>query len=327
MARLRAAILRRVRCHSSREGWTRGWLFWVALWVAAGAGCNQGTLTGSGQRGDRPPAADGGAIDQGINPLPTDGGPPAMQAFDAGRPPARPVDAGSTEPPPPPPPPPSEPCAAIPGVSYGTLSREGGATDRPPPEHADLNIYMRNWQPTGGTLGIIDVPLSANDDPRAPQLYRMFTDDRTPMFTQNNQVYDWNWGSNSRGGALTDFGSTLTGFQTTPGEVLEVPGGGYDIGGGNEVLVLYAADDTITLKYTREDNVVRGYTLHVVGICVEPSLRALYDDMHRSGRGNLPALRGNQPFGRARGDQVLVAIRDTGRFMDPRIRKDWWIGR
>ena len=63
-----------------------------------------------------------------------------------------------------------------------------------------------------------------------------------------------------------------------------MPSSGYDIGselfvpergmiigsGGYEVLVLYATNERITLKYTREDNVVSGYTLHVEGICVAP---------------------------------------------------------
>ena len=85
-----------------------------------------------------------------------------------------------------------------------------------------------------------------------------------------------------------------------------------------------ADDDSITLKYTREDNVVSGYTVHVVGLCVEPALRALYAANHAAGRGDLPALAGNQAFGRARSSEVLVSIRDTGSFMDPRSRKDWW---
>ena len=45
------------------------------------------------------------------------------------------------------------------------------------------------------------------------------------------------------------------------------------------------------------------------------------------GRRHLPALRAGQPFGRANGDEIQVAIRDTGKFMDPRTRKDWWHGR
>jgi hypothetical protein len=89
-------------------------------------------------------------------------------------------------------------------------------------------------------------------------------------------------------------------------------------------MVLYATYDTLTLKYTREDNVVRGYTVHLAGVCPEPRLLALYQSSNASGRGSLPALRGNQPLGRARGGSVLVAIRDTGAWMDPRSDKDWW---
>ncbi len=40
----------------------------------------------------------------------------------------------------------------------------------------------------------------------------------------------------------------------------------------------------------------------------------------------LPALHNLQPFARAAGGQILVAVRDTGSFMDPRARKDWWRG-
>jgi hypothetical protein len=89
-------------------------------------------------------------------------------------------------------------------------------------------------------------------------------------------------------------------------------------------MVLFADDDTITLKYTRDDNVVHGYTVHLSGICVEPTLLALYRALNDAGRSSLPALRPDQPLGRARGDQVYAAVRDTGAWMDPRSRKDWW---
>jgi len=110
----------------------------------------------------------------------------------------------------------------------------------------------------------------------------------------------------------------------TPGEVLRLPDSGYDIGSGYEALVLYATKERITLKYTREDNVVSGYTLHVENVCVEPSLLALYQAWNDAGRGRLPALRGGQPLGRAQGVEIGVAIRDNGAFMDPRSRWDWW---
>ncbi|MCL7454490.1 MAG: hypothetical protein M8467_15740, partial [Anaerolineae bacterium] len=66
------------------------------------------------------------------------------------------------------------------------------------------------------------------------------------------------------------------------------------------------------------------YTVHVENVCVEPSLLALYRQWDAAGRVRLPALRGGQPFGRARGTEIGVAIRDSGTFMDPRSRKDWW---
>ena len=141
------------------------------------------------------------------------------------------------------------------------------------------------------------------------------------------RVYDWDWDCNCRAGLLAYPEVTLAGMAVTPGEVLRLPDSGYDIGGGFEALVLYAAEDRITLKYTCEDNVVWGYTIHVEGVCVEPRLLALYREWNAAGRGRLPALRGLQPFGRAMGGEVGVAIRDTGTFMDPRARQSWWEAR
>ncbi len=90
--------------------------------------------------------------------------------------------------------------------------------------------------------------------------------------------------------------------------------------------MLYAAPDRITLKYTRNDNVVQGYTLHVEGLCVDPPLLNLYRSRNAAGRGQLPALQPGQAFARAAGATVGVAIRDSGTFMDPRSCKDWWRG-
>jgi hypothetical protein len=80
-------------------------------------------------------------------------------------------------------------------------------------------------------------------------------------------------------------------------------------------------------KYTNNDNVVSGYTLHVENVCVGPRLLALYQAWNSVGRGRLPALRAGQAFGQAIGHEIGVAIRDYGSFLDPRSRKDWWRGR
>ena len=46
--------------------------------------------------------------------------------------------------------------------------------------------------------------------------------------------------------------------------------------------------------------------------------------MHALGRDELPALRRSDTIGTALSSSVMVAVRDTGSFMDPRSGKDWW---
>jgi hypothetical protein len=214
-------------------------------------------------------------------------------------------------------------CEPIPGVQYRTLDVDGPATGRPAEEHADLNLALRGYGVTDAYRGVADCD-GGGDDPKAPHLYTLFADRRTPVFTRVYHVYDWNWGCNCRGSLLTGPHVTLAGWRVAPGEVLHLPDSGYDIGGRYEALVLYASEERITLKYTLDDDVVIGYTIHVEGVCVEPSLLALYRAWDEAGRGELPALRGGQPFGRALGTEIRVAIRDNGRFLDPRSRGDWW---
>ena len=213
-------------------------------------------------------------------------------------------------------------CEPIPGVEYGTLDVDGPPTDRPAELHADLNLALRGYQVTDAYRGLVDY--DGSDDSNAPQLNTLFPDRRVPAFTTVYQVYDWDWDCNCRADLLAYPDVTLAGMGVVPGEVLALPDSGYDIGSGYEALVLYATEERITLKYTREDNVVRGYTIHVENVCVEPSLLALYRTWNDAGRGRLPALRGRQPFGRARGGEIGVAIRDTGTVMDPRARQSWW---
>jgi hypothetical protein len=219
-------------------------------------------------------------------------------------------------------------CQPVPGVQYGTLDVVPGTyppTDPPPEEHPDLNLTLRGYETTTAYLGLVHYDNGIDD--RAPQLYTLFADHRVPAFSTVYQVYDWNWEDNRRGGLLTVWDVTLAGMGVAPGEVLYFPDSGYNIGNDYDALVLYATEERITLKYTREDNVVQGYTIHVEDFCVEPSLLALYRTWNDAGRGRLPALRGGQPIGRARGYEVGVAVRDRGTFLDPRSRKDWWQGK
>ena len=56
------------------------------------------------------------------------------------------------------------------------------------------------------------------------------------------------------------------------------------------------------------------------------NLLNLYYQMNRAGRSRLPALYVGQGVGRAITNEIDVAIRDTGAFLDPRSRLDWWQG-
>jgi hypothetical protein len=216
-------------------------------------------------------------------------------------------------------------CAPIAGSSYQGLSVASAPTDRPAEAHADLNLALRGYTPANGELGL--VAYNGGSDPAAPQLPGLFSDRRTPVFRSVQRVYDWNWVRNCRADAIVWPPVTLARLATTPGEIIALPGSGYSIGDGFMALVLYAGPERLTLKYTREDNVVHGYTLHLDGLCVEPALLALYQSLNAAGRGMLPALRGGQAVGRASDTAIGVAIRDAGSFMDPRSRKDWWQGR
>jgi len=115
----------------------------------------------------------------------------------------------------------------------------------------------------------------------------------------------------------------LVGLAANVNDPVMVP----DVNGGfscAEVLVLYADQNNITLKYTPDDTVVGGYTVHISGICVDPALLNKYQS-NSVIRTQLPALNGKDILGTARGNEVKVSIRDgNGTFMDPRSYKDWW---
>jgi len=218
----------------------------------------------------------------------------------------------------------ANPCGPIPNESYGTLSVNPPSSDRPAEAHPDLNLGLRGYTFIGEARQLVDY--GGSSDASAPQLAGLFANQRGPNFTATYRVYEWDWAGSRPGALVSNPPVTLVGLAASVGETLHVPSSGYTIGDGYEVLVLYVGADRITLKYTREDNVVQGYTLHVENICPEPRLLQLYNEMVSAGRQRLPALRAGQAFGRARGDQVGVAIRDHGSFMDPRSRKDWWRG-
>ena len=214
---------------------------------------------------------------------------------------------------------------------------------RPAYNHADKNLALRSYSlVTGKRKGLVSYPLKSGVRP--PQFATLFNPYRVPPIVNTYRVYNWNWAPSpdpgTRGVPLSTWSVTAIGLKTTPGEVLRVPVSGYDIGSGMEVIVLFADADSITLRYTREDSSgSRGYTVHVDHICTDPNLLALYRRRDNPtgpryryvGRTSprysypLPAMPAGKVFGRAAGTEVVVAITDTGSFMDPRSCREWWL--
>lgn len=220
-------------------------------------------------------------------------------------------------------------CAPIPGVSYAYLGVvEGYEPGKPPPENnPDYNLLLLGYDWVDEYKGLV---LYGGDfDPNAPQFYTMFTDGRTPAFVNTYRAHGWDWGSQRPLPPPPDnpWPVTVLGVGVTPLEIILTPDSGYDIQYGYDAMVLYATEQQIAITYTRNDHIRVGYTVYITGICVEPSLRALYNQLNAAGRHELPVLRGGQPLGRAWSSEVDIAIRDNAVFGDPRSCKDHWQGR
>jgi hypothetical protein len=207
------------------------------------------------------------------------------------------------------------------GTSYGSLPIIPPPHQGNPATSHELNLGYRGYEPTTTALQLVNH--GAVGDQNAPQFNTMFTNNRLPAFVRAYQRVRWVNGQPVD--TQSSWGATVLGLGVTPGEIIEVPNSGYNIGNDYDVLVLYADPQRITLKYTREDSVAFGYTIYIEDVCIEPDLLALYETQHSNGRHSLPALSGNQPLGRAIGNEIKVAVRDTGHFLDPRSCNSWWL--
>lgn len=212
------------------------------------------------------------------------------------------------------------------GTSYAALEIPDWQPSPPAESHGDLNLALRGYVLNpDALLGLVEI--GGGTDLNAPQLAGLFATPHAPSFQAAYRVYNWDWSCNCRGAPIDDVDVTLADLAAAPDDTIHVPDSGYGIGGGYQTLVLYASPERLTLKYTLEDNVTYGYTLHLESICVDPELVALYQRLNNAGRHALPALRAGQAVGRVRDKgRIGVAIRDTGAFMDPRSSKDWWRG-
>lgn len=226
-------------------------------------------------------------------------------------------------------------CPLSSTATYNLIPLEGGPVrDHPDELHGDLNLLVRGYNVTDRYKGLVDI--SGSTDPDAPQLAGLFSPNSFPGIVSVYQVNGWDWSCGVHGcpaaPPLTDPDVTLIGLSTTQGQPISIPERSAEIyGGGYKALVLYAAEKQITLKYTRADSVVGGYSAHIENVCVDPNLIALYqaqvDGEGYHSTNYLPGLRNNEILGTALAGEVRVAIRDgAGSFLDPRSRKDWWQG-
>ena len=209
---------------------------------------------------------------------------------------------------------------------------------RPAFNHADKNIALRNYTlNTASNLQRELVDYGSDDPTQPPQLATFFSPNQVPNFSGFYQVHQWNYAPSPTPGVQAEPISfpkvTAISFDLDSGTSLYAPSSGYNIGGGVEVIVLFADEDTVTLHYTREDSAARGYTLHIDNICTNPNLLALYNNLDRSdgpryeypSNGyDLPTLPAGQIFGTTSNEDMVVAIADTGAFQDPRSCNEWW---
>lgn len=213
----------------------------------------------------------------------------------------------------------------LPGSNYQSLSIAGPPLTVDPDRDPNLNLGYRGYAPVNAPRELVSYDGPAPDS-KAPQFPGLFADRRTPAFVNTYQRYRWNEECDCPLDTYSPWPVTVLGMGVTPGETIYTPDSGYDIGGGFEYMVMYAGEMGITLHIGREDE-FPGYVIHIEDVCTDPDLLALYRQLHAAGRGELPALRGHQPFGVALGNEINIAVRDTGSFLDPRSRDDWWQGR
>lgn len=215
---------------------------------------------------------------------------------------------------------------------------------RPAELHADKNLDLRGYVRNVDAGLRTDLVNYGSDDPvQPPQLATLFNPARVGSFVGLFQVNHWLWATSpdpgQRGSPINTPPVTALGIQAEPGTAVLVPTSGYDIGAGKEVIVLYADEDSVTLRYTREDSSgSAGYTLFIDDICTDPNLLALYNALdaadgpryiyvppgERPYSYSLPALPAGQPVGTVFGNQLIVGISDSGAFQDTRSCNEWW---
>ncbi len=126
---------------------------------------------------------------------------------------------------------------------------------------------------------------------------------------------------------------------------VKMPNTGYDIGGGYEAMVVFAAADRITLHIGRHEYFTGtktcangktcsgGYWIYVKNICVDQQIQNAYNQVKGTQEAagadlnpiQLPMIRPGQTLGKANANSVLVGVRDNGPYISI-YKSDYWGG-
>jgi hypothetical protein len=204
------------------------------------------------------------------------------------------------------------------------VSLIGGAARSP-----DLNMHVRGWYPVEESLDFVRYPYPPDAPPDTEHPLRLsnIAGSTVESFVDTSQLNDWDWlGCNCAiPRSSSTYPVTMLGLRTTPGQAIRIAGRDRQVDPqGYTAMVLYADAGQIALKYTWEDRVDEGYLVHLVNLCVDPNLVALYQRLDAAGRRRLPGVTNLSAIGTARSDKVDVIVRDSGSFLDPRSWQDWW---
>lgn len=221
-------------------------------------------------------------------------------------------------------------CPSTSSQSYESI-RPGTPPHRKisnPENSPEVNINLRGW----GEVSEAKEPVNygGDTDPNPPPSIGSVFQGHWPQIIKTYIIYEWDWSNNKPNigkSATPAWPVHLIGFSATPGEPLLGLQAGRTIDGKHSLMVLYADANSITFTHSTGDAAPPeddGYPIYFVDVCVDPNLLALYQRNNAGGRGELPAVAPGQVFGYAKDTDPKFAIRDTGSFMDPRAKKDWW---
>ena len=189
----------------------------------------------------------------------------------------------------------------------------------------DVNVFLRGWGEVSESLNLVSYgyPNGEAPDPKAPQLGTILN--KGASFVKAYKIHQWDWANNQPSSSYEGAWPVhVLGFTASPGQSVNAPTNGYDVGAGYQYMVVYVSPTSISMNVTGDDGAIEGYAIHMEGFCVDPNLVSLYNSLNSQGRSSLPALKEGQKMGTAKTSEVRVMVRDSGSFLDPRSKGDWW---